>query len=112
MQSLRPEQLRGMMQPEMTQLLVPYESRTWDRRAAFLQDWVAVRVPAGAGDQKDMSSQETRLPQEWKAVEEESEEPRGAVEWPRPPQQTTLLLIVCGLFLFLVLTGMPAVFYI
>nr|KAF6268410.1 hypothetical protein mPipKuh1_008227 [Pipistrellus kuhlii] len=91
-----------------------YDTRAWDRQGAYLQDWVAVSMPAGTNDQKvpDPTPQETKQPQEWKAVENEPEEPQGTLEWPRPPQQTTLLLIVCGLFLFLVLTGMPAAFYI
>ncbi|XP_036290336.1 small integral membrane protein 17 [Pipistrellus kuhlii] len=143
MQSLTQQLHAGLMQPEMTQLLlppyettapydsrvsydpsvsydttvpytttVPYDTRAWDRQGAYLQDWVAVSMPAGTNDQKDPTPQETKQPQEWKAVENEPEEPQGTLEWPRPPQQTTLLLIVCGLFLFLVLTGMPAAFYI
>ncbi|KAM7059949.1 small integral membrane protein 17 [Molossus nigricans] len=114
MQSLRSEQLRGLLEPERTKTLLPRESRAWEKRAAFVKDWVAVKIGASIcdGDKKDLSSQETRLPQEWKAVEDESEESQGFVEWPRAPQQTTLLLVVCGLFLFLVLTGMPMVFYI
>ncbi|KAM5296518.1 uncharacterized protein AAES06_003337 isoform 11-T15 [Glossophaga mutica] len=115
MKSLRPEQLRGLLEPERTKTLLPRESRAWEKRATFLKDWVAVKVGASVcdSDQKDLSSQETRRPQEWNSVEEdESEESKGTMEWPRSPQQTTLLLIVCVLFLFLVLTGMPMAFYI
>lgn len=37
---------------------------------------------------------------------------QGFVEWSKAPQQTTIVLVVCVLFLFLVLTGMPMVFHI
>ncbi|CAK6437524.1 unnamed protein product [Pipistrellus nathusii] len=101
MQSLTQQLHAGLMQPEMTQLLLPpYETTVpYDSRVSY------DTIP-------DPSPQETKQPQEWKPVESEPEEPQGTLEWPRPPQQTTLLLIVCGLFLFLVLTGMPAAFYI
>ncbi|XP_045059781.2 small integral membrane protein 17 isoform X6 [Desmodus rotundus] len=115
MKTLRPEQLRGLLEPERTKTLLPRESRAWEKRATFLKDWVAVKVGSSVcdNDQKDLSSQESRRPQEWNSVEEdESEECKGTTEWPRSPQQTTLLLIVCVLFLFLVLTGMPMAFYI
>lgn len=37
---------------------------------------------------------------------------QGFVEWSKAPQQTTIVLVVCVLFLFLVLTGMPMMFHI
>lgn len=65
-------------------------------------------------DEKDLSSQETGLSQEWSSVEEdeESEDSQGFVEWSKAPQQTTIVLVVCVLFLFLVLTGMPMMLHI
>nr|XP_040136048.1 small integral membrane protein 17 isoform X1 [Ictidomys tridecemlineatus] len=61
----------------------------------------------------DLSSQETGLSQEWCSVEEddESEDSQGFVEWSKAPQHTTIVLVVCVLFLFLVLTGMPMMFH-
>ncbi|XP_014649840.1 PREDICTED: small integral membrane protein 17 [Ceratotherium simum simum] len=116
MQSLRPEQMRGLLEPERTKTLLPRESRAWEKRATFTTDWEAVEVGASSGDsdEKDLPSQETGLPQEWSSVEEddESEDPQGFVEWSKAPQQTTIVLVVCVLFLFLVLTGMPMMFHI
>jgi hypothetical protein len=37
---------------------------------------------------------------------------QGFVEWSKAPQQTTIVLVVCVLFLFLVLTGMPMMFHV
>ncbi|KAB0341009.1 hypothetical protein FD755_024525, partial [Muntiacus reevesi] len=36
----------------------------------------------------------------------------GFVEWSKAPQQTTLVLVLCVIFLFLVLTGMPMMFHV
>nr|XP_025126120.1 small integral membrane protein 17 isoform X2 [Bubalus bubalis] len=110
MQSLRPEQIRGLLEPERAKTLLPPENKAWEKRAAFAKDWVAVEVGAsGCGsDERDCGSQE------WSSVEEddESEDPQGFVEWSKAPQQTTMVLVVCVLFLFLVLTGMPMMFHI
>uniref|UniRef100_H0VUV2 Small integral membrane protein 17 n=1 Tax=Cavia porcellus TaxID=10141 RepID=H0VUV2_CAVPO len=109
MQSLRPEQARG---------LLPWESRAWEKPShlTLTKDWEAVEVGASGydGEEKDLSSQESGLSQEWSSVEddEESEDSQGLVEWSKAPQQTTIVLIVCVLFLFLVLTGMPMMFHI
>ncbi|XP_045726590.1 small integral membrane protein 17 isoform X1 [Mirounga angustirostris] len=171
MQSLRPEQIRGLLEPERAKTLLPRESRAWEKRAALAKDWVAVEVGATNcdGDEKGLSSQEPGLAQEWNAVEgdDESEDSQdfffmsplpgfpdnslchihspnfpdilrpvalysslfwrrivtinrfvfpsfimGFVEWSKAPQQTTIVLVVCVLFLFLVLTGMPMMFHI
>ncbi|XP_044615222.2 small integral membrane protein 17 [Equus asinus] len=116
MQGLRPEQLRGLLEPERTKTLLPRENRAWEKRASITKDWVAVEVGASScdTDEKDLSSQETGRPQEWSSLEEddESEGSQGFVEWPKAPQQTTIVLVVCVLFLFLVLTGMPMMFHI
>lgn len=116
MQSLRPEQIRGLLEPERTKTLLPRESKAWEKRATFAKDWVSVEVgaPTCNSDEKDLSSQEIGLSQEWSLVEEdyETEESQGFVEWPKAPQQTTILLVLCVLFLFLVLTGMPMMVYI
>ncbi|KAG8510158.1 Small integral membrane protein 17 [Galemys pyrenaicus] len=37
---------------------------------------------------------------------------QGFLEWPKAPQQTTIVLVVCVLFLFLVLTGMPMALFV
>lgn len=50
MKSLRPEQLRGLLEPERTKTLLPRESRAWEKRATFLKDWVAVKVGASVCD--------------------------------------------------------------
>ena len=50
MQSLRPEQIRGLLEPERTKTLLPRESRAWEKRAAFTKDWVAVEVGASGCD--------------------------------------------------------------
>ena len=44
MQSLRPEQIRGLLEPERAKMLLPRENKAWERRAAFAEDWVAVEV--------------------------------------------------------------------
>ncbi|XP_061029481.1 small integral membrane protein 17 [Eubalaena glacialis] len=113
MQSLRPEKMQG---------LLSREGRTWEKRAALTKDWVAVEVGASGcdSDKKDegqrsyLPSPETGHPQEWSSVEEddESEDSQGFVEWSKAPQQMTIVLVVCVLFLFLVLTGMPMMFHI
>ena len=41
MQSLRPEPVRGPLEPERAKTLLPREDRAWERRA---EDWVAVEV--------------------------------------------------------------------
>ncbi|XP_045388488.1 small integral membrane protein 17 [Lemur catta] len=118
MQSLKPEHTRGLLEPERTKTLLPRESRAWEKPPppAFSKDWEAVEVGASScdSDEKDLSSQETGLSQEWSSVEEddESEDSQGFVEWSKAPQQTTIVLVVCVLFLFLVLTGMPMMFHI
>ncbi|EFB21701.1 hypothetical protein PANDA_020083 [Ailuropoda melanoleuca] len=115
MQSLRPEQIRGLLEPERAKTLLPRESRTWEKRAASAKDWVAVEVGATScdGDEKGLSPQEPGLAQDWNAAEgdEESEDSPGFVEWSKAPQQTTIVLVVCVLFLFLVLTGTPVMFH-
>ncbi|XP_059760445.1 small integral membrane protein 17 isoform X2 [Balaenoptera ricei] len=107
MQSIRPEKMQG---------LLSRESRAWEKRAALTKDWVAVELGASdcGSDKKDLPSPETGHPQEWISVEEddESEDSQGFVEWSKAPQQMTIVLVVCVLFLFLVLTGMPMMFHI
>ncbi|XP_043756346.1 small integral membrane protein 17 [Cervus elaphus] len=116
MQSLRPEQIRGLLEPERAKTLLPRESKAWEKRAALAEDWVAVEAGRSScgGEDRDPPSPETALPQEWSSVEEddESEDPQGFVEWSKAPQQTTIVLVVCVIFLFLVLTGMPMMFHI
>ncbi|KAB0346944.1 small integral membrane protein 17 [Muntiacus reevesi] len=116
MQSLRPEQIRGLLEPERAKTLLPRENKAWEKRAAFTEGWVAVEVGASGcgGEDRDLPSPETVLPQEWSSVEEddESEDPQGFVEWSKAPQQTTLVLVLCVIFLFLVLTGMPMMFHV
>ncbi|KAM6154502.1 small integral membrane protein 17 [Erethizon dorsatum] len=118
MQSLRPEQMRGLLEPERAKTLLPWESRAWEKPShlTLTKDWEAVEVGASScdGEEKDLSSQESGLSQEWSSVEEddESEDSQGLVEWSKAPQQTTIVLIVCVLFLFLVLTGMPMMFHV
>ncbi|XP_047384364.1 small integral membrane protein 17 isoform X1 [Sciurus carolinensis] len=118
MQSLRPEQTQGLLEPERASALLPWESRAWERspQPTIAKDWAAVEVGASGGesDERDLSSQETGLSQDWSSVEEddESEDSQGFVEWSKAPQQTTIVLVVCVLFLFLVLTGMPMMFHI
>ncbi|XP_064223430.1 small integral membrane protein 17 [Aotus nancymaae] len=172
MQSLRPEQTRGLLEPERTKTLLPQESRAWEKppHPTCTKDWEVVEVGASScdSDEKDLPSQETGLSQEWSSVEEddESESSQGCfqcsplpnfpdnplchvhspnfldilraialnssliwkivivkhfvfssfimgfVEWSKAPQQTTIVLVVCVLFLFLVLTGMPMMFHI
>ncbi|XP_028635418.1 small integral membrane protein 17 [Grammomys surdaster] len=109
MQSLRTEQTQG---------LLPRDSRAWEKpcHSTFPKDWEAVEVGASSydSDEKDLSSQETGLSQDWSSVEEddELEDSQGFVEWSKAPQQTTIVLVVCVLFLFLVLTGMPMMLHI
>ncbi|XP_049643074.1 small integral membrane protein 17 [Suncus etruscus] len=118
MQSLRPEHFRGLLELERTQTLLPRESRAWGQRGAFGKDWVAVEVGASDSEDRELTSRaEVGLSQEWGPVEEEedyedeedeeAEDPQALVEWPRSPQHMPLVLAVCVLFLFLVLTGMP-----
>uniref|UniRef100_A0A8C9Q6D8 Small integral membrane protein 17 n=1 Tax=Spermophilus dauricus TaxID=99837 RepID=A0A8C9Q6D8_SPEDA len=112
MQSLRPEQTWGLLEPERATALLAWERST---HPSFAQDWEAVDVGASGGEsERDLSSQETGLSQEWCPVEEddESEDSQGFVEWSKAPQHTTIVLVVCVLFLFLVLTGMPMMFHI
>ncbi|XP_052037060.1 small integral membrane protein 17 [Apodemus sylvaticus] len=109
MQSLRTEQTQG---------LLPWDSRAWEKpcHATFPKDWEAVEVGACScdSDEKDLSSPEPGLPQEWSSVEEddESEDSQGFMEWSKAPQHTTIVLVVCVLFLFLVLTGMPMMLHV
>ena len=42
MQSLRPEQIRGLLEPERAKTLLPRENKAWEKRATFAKDWVAV----------------------------------------------------------------------
>jgi hypothetical protein len=47
MQSLRPEQTRGLLEPEqMTTLLLPWETKAWEEpsQPTFTKDWEAVEV--------------------------------------------------------------------
>lgn len=44
MQSLRPEQIRGLLEPERAKTLLPRENKAWEKRAAFAEDWVTVEV--------------------------------------------------------------------
>ncbi|XP_027473333.1 small integral membrane protein 17 isoform X3 [Zalophus californianus] len=85
MQSLRPEQIRGLLEPERAKTLLPRESRAWEKRATLAKDWVAVEVGATScdGDEKGLSSQEPGLAQEWSAVEgdDESEDSQD-FQWP------------------------------
>ncbi|XP_058530929.1 small integral membrane protein 17 [Ochotona princeps] len=124
MQSFSPEQTRGLLEPEHTKSLLPRDSRAWEKpvHPAFAQDWEAVEVGAAAGcdiGEKGLTSQESALSHEWSSLEEEEEEEdddlqdsQGFVEWSKSPQQMTIVLIVCVVFLFLVLTGMPMMFHI
>lgn len=54
MQSLRPEQIRGLLEPERAKTLLPRESRAWEKRATPTKEWVAVEVGATGcdGDEK------------------------------------------------------------
>ncbi|XP_030707154.1 small integral membrane protein 17 [Globicephala melas] len=105
--SLRPEKMQG---------LLSQEGRAWEKRASLTKDCMAVEVGASGcdSDKKDLPSPETGHPQEWSSVEEddESEDSQGFVEWSKAPQQMTIVLVVCVLYLFLVLTGMPMMFHI
>ncbi|XP_076986788.1 small integral membrane protein 17 [Tamandua tetradactyla] len=118
MQSLRPEQIRGLLEPERAKTLLPRESRSWEKplQPTVTKDWEVVEVGASScdGDEKDLSTAEITLSQDWSSVEDEdeSEDSQGFVEWSKAPQQTTIVLVVCVLFLFLVLTGMPMMFHI
>ncbi|XP_052570556.1 small integral membrane protein 17 [Peromyscus eremicus] len=109
MQGLGPEQAQG---------LLPRDGRAWEKpcQPTFPKDWEAVDVGASScdSDEKDVSSQDTGLSQDWSSVDEddESEDSQGFMEWSRAPQQTTIVLVVCVLFLFLVLTGMPMMLHI
>lgn len=53
MQSLRPEQIRGLLEPERTKMLLPRESRTWEKRITSTKDWVAVEVEAASCDSNE-----------------------------------------------------------
>ncbi|XP_055993008.1 small integral membrane protein 17 [Sorex fumeus] len=114
MQSLRPEHFRGLLEPERIQTLLPQESKAWGQRGTFVHDWVAVEV--GVSDSEDKESpEEVDFSQECSPMdedeeeqeEEELEEHQSFVEWPRAAQHLPVMLAVCVLFLFLVLTGMP-----
>ncbi|XP_028716243.1 small integral membrane protein 17-like [Peromyscus leucopus] len=109
MQGLGPEQVQGLLPPD---------GRAWETPCppTFPKDWEAVDVGALScdSDEKDVSSQDTGLSLDWSSLDEddESEDSQGFMEWSRAPQQTTIVLVVCVLFLFLVLTGMPMMLHI
>ncbi|XP_004617046.2 small integral membrane protein 17-like [Sorex araneus] len=113
MQSLRPEHFRGLLEPAGIQTLLPQESKAWRQRGTFDHDWVAVEV--GISDSEDRETpKEVDFPLEWSPMDEDEEEQeealeehQGFVEWGRAPQHMSIMLVVCVLFLFLVLTGMP-----
>uniref|UniRef100_A0A2K6GRT9 Small integral membrane protein 17 n=1 Tax=Propithecus coquereli TaxID=379532 RepID=A0A2K6GRT9_PROCO len=52
MRSLEPEPTRGPLEPERTKMLLPRESRAWEKPppAAFSKDWEAVEVGASNCD--------------------------------------------------------------
>ncbi|KAM9755785.1 small integral membrane protein 17-like isoform 4-T7 [Dama dama] len=83
MQSLRPEQIRGLLEPERAKTLLPRESKAWEKRAALAEDWVAVEVGRSGcgGEDRDPPSPETVLPQEWSSVEEDDESEDPQVSW-------------------------------
>ncbi|KAB0384095.1 hypothetical protein FD755_006012, partial [Muntiacus reevesi] len=58
MQSLRPEQIRGLLEPERAKTLLPRENKAWEKRAAFTEGWVAVEVGASGcgGEDREGSS--------------------------------------------------------
>ncbi|XP_055477686.1 small integral membrane protein 17 [Psammomys obesus] len=93
MQSLRTEQTQG---------LLPRDSRAWEKpcHPTFPKDWEAVEVGASSCDSDE------------KVLIFSSSLFQGFVEWSKTPQQTTIVLVVCVLFLFLVLTGMPMILHI
>ncbi|GAB1291532.1 Predicted gene 20715 [Apodemus speciosus] len=64
MQSLRTEQTQG---------LLPRDSRAWEKphHSSFPKDWEAVEVGASSCDERDLSSPEPGLPQEWSSVEDD-----------------------------------------
>ncbi|KFO36469.1 hypothetical protein H920_02096 [Fukomys damarensis] len=109
--------MRGLLEPERSKMLLPRESWAWEKLSQVTKDWAAVEVGASScdGEEKDLSSPESGFAQEWSSVEEEdeeSEDAQGLVEGAKAPQQTAVVLIVCALFLFLVLTGMPMMVHI
>ncbi|XP_064149507.1 small integral membrane protein 17 isoform X1 [Loxodonta africana] len=85
MQSLGPEQLRGLLEPEKAKTLLPCESRTWEKppHSTFTREWEAVDVGATScdSDEKDLSSQETALSQEWSSMDDEDESEDSQVGW-------------------------------
>ncbi|XP_033622028.1 small integral membrane protein 17 isoform X1 [Fukomys damarensis] len=107
MQSLRPEQMRGLLEPERSKMLLPRESWAWEKLSQVTKDWAAVEVGASScdGEEKDLSSPESGFAQEWSSVEEEDEESEDAqlpisslyttslsvsavpvsIHWPSPP---------------------------
>ncbi|XP_015313984.1 small integral membrane protein 17 isoform X2 [Bos taurus] len=91
MQSLRPEQVRGLLEPERAKTLLPRENKAWEKRAAFAKDWVAVEVGAsGCGsDEKDLPSPKTLVPQEWSSVEEDDESEDSQPHHRVSPSHTT-----------------------
>ncbi|XP_043456037.1 small integral membrane protein 17 isoform X1 [Prionailurus bengalensis] len=86
MQSLRPEQIRGLLEPERAKTLLPRESRAWEKRATPTKDWVAVEVGATGcdGDEKGLSSQETGLAQEWTSADVDDGSEDSQVCWTVP----------------------------
>ncbi|XP_010856357.1 PREDICTED: small integral membrane protein 17 [Bison bison bison] len=122
MQSLRPEQVRVLLEPERAKTLLPRENKAWEKRAAFAKDWVAVEVGASGCGEKGEGRGPFRNPA-FLQVTMVAPSPadiyasssflfQGFVEWSKAPQQTTVVLVVCVIFLFLVLTGMPMMFHI
>lgn len=63
MQSLRPEHVRELLEPERTKMLLPRESRAWEKRATFTKDWVAVEVGTSICD-SDEKGEGTGVPWE------------------------------------------------
>lgn len=50
MQSLGPEQIRGLLEPDRAKTLLPRESRAWEKRTTFTKDWVAVEIGVASCD--------------------------------------------------------------
>ncbi|XP_070307832.1 small integral membrane protein 17 isoform X1 [Odocoileus virginianus] len=107
MQSLRPEQIRGLLEPERAKTLLPRENKAWEKRAAFAEDWVAVEVGTSScgGEERDLPSPETVLPQEWSSVEEDDESEDSQPHWraavwtsPSCPCLRTLALALPAVF--------------
>lgn len=72
MQSLRPEHVRELLEPERTKMLLPRESRAWEKCATFTKDWVAVEVGTSICD-GDEKGEGTGVP--WEVGEKVMAEP-------------------------------------